>query len=195
MKRRIPSALVWLRVALAPTVVALAFSRASGGWIVAALVVALVSDVYDGVLARRWGVATARLRVADSVADSFFYLCVLGAVLVRHPEVVRIHAVGLALLLGLEAARVVFDVLKYRRVASYHMWSAKVWGAVLAVGLVALFGWEATGWPVELAIWLGVLTNLEGLAASVVLSGWHHDIPSLVHALRVQRDTSAAHLP
>ena len=48
-----------------------------------------LSDVYDGILARRWGTETAALRVADSAADTVFYLGVLSAVIARHWPVLR----------------------------------------------------------------------------------------------------------
>lgn len=185
---RLPWALIATRAALAPVVILLALNG-QGPWIAVAIVAATLTDIFDGVVARRLGVATEALRRADSLIDTVFYLGVLAAVLLLFSEVVRIHAVGLAALIGLEVARAGYDLWRYRRLAAYHMWSAKAWGVALALGLVALFGWGQTGWPVAVAVWLGVATNAEGLAASVVLDRWHHDVPSLAHALRIARRT------
>ena len=185
--RAVPLGLVAARAGLAPVVVGLAVAGAPGPWTAAVVVAATLTDVFDGVLARRLNVATERLRRLDSAVDTVFYLAVLAALALRHGDVLRAHAVGLALLVGLEAVRHGFDVWKFGRTASYHMWSAKLWGLSLALGLVALFGWGAGGWPVVLAVWLGVATNVEALAASAVLSRWHHDVPSLVHAVRLER--------
>ena len=178
--------LVWTRLALAPAVVALA-AAGRPRWIAAAIVIATLTDVFDGILARRLGVATERLRRADSMVDTAFYVAVLAAVAVVFPDVLRLHAVGLGALIALEVARHGFDVWTFGRTAAYHMWSAKAWGVALALGLTALFGWDEAGWPVGVAVWLGVATNVEALAASAVLSRWHHDVPSLWHALRLER--------
>ena len=44
-----------LRVLGCPVIVLGALRGWSGGWLAAIVVAALVSDIYDGVLARRWG--------------------------------------------------------------------------------------------------------------------------------------------
>lgn len=184
--RRVPWLLLWSRLALAPVVVALAVAE-HPRWIAVAIVVATLTDIFDGVTARRLGVATERLRRADSWVDTAFYLGVLAAVVILFPQVLRLHAVGLVMLLGMEVGRAGFETWKFGRPASYHMWSAKAWGVALAVGLSALFWTSETGWPVGVAIWLGVATDLEGVAASVVLSRSHLDVPSLAHAVRIER--------
>ena len=43
------------------------------------LIAAFLSDVFDGILARRLGVATPTLRRLDSIADSVFYLAAVFA--------------------------------------------------------------------------------------------------------------------
>jgi len=186
--RHVPWVLLGVRLALAPGVIALALAGHPRA-IAVAIVVATLTDIYDGVIARRLGVATERLRRADSLVDTVFYLAVLVALVLLFPEVLRIHAVGLALLLGLELVRHAVDLRRFGRTAAYHMWSAKAWGAALGLGLAALFGWGLTGWPVGVAVWLGVATNVEALAASLVLSRWHHDVPSVAHAVRIERSS------
>ena len=43
----------------------------------------------------------------------------------------------LAALVVLELTRYAFDFVKFRREASYHMWSSKLWGVLLFAGLTA----------------------------------------------------------
>jgi CDP-diacylglycerol--glycerol-3-phosphate 3-phosphatidyltransferase len=53
----------------------------------------------------------------------------------------------------------------------------------LATALVALMGFgRAMPW-VPLTIVLGVIADVEGLAISIVLPVWRHDVKSLAHAL------------
>ena len=59
---RVPLLLVLLRAALAPVMVVLALFHPSGLAFGACLVIAFLSDVYDGVIARRLGIATAGAR-------------------------------------------------------------------------------------------------------------------------------------
>ena len=62
----------------------------------------------------------------------------------RVPDAFAGLRVPLALFVTVYAARAVFEVARYGRVASYHMWSARVFGLLLAAAFeVAL----ATGRP------------------------------------------------
>jgi CDP-diacylglycerol---glycerol-3-phosphate 3-phosphatidyltransferase len=153
----------------------------------ACLSAAFLSDVFDGILARRLGVATTALRRLDSVADTVFYVAATGAVWLLHPSAITGHLGGLLALVVLELARYALDLAKFHREASYHMWSAKGWGIALFLAFVAVLAFGRTGWPVSLAIALGIVTDLEGLAISLVLPAWRHDVPTLVHALRMRR--------
>jgi phosphatidylglycerophosphate synthase len=64
--RRIPVLLVATRFLLGPILLFLATQGATGGWFLLGITAAFLSDVFDGIIARRLGVATERLRVADS---------------------------------------------------------------------------------------------------------------------------------
>jgi phosphatidylglycerophosphate synthase len=148
------------------------------------LTVGFLSDVYDGVIARKLGVATPNLRRLDSFADTFFYLAATFAVWHLHPQVILEHWKSLALLGGVELSRYAFDLAKFRREASYHMWSSKVWGLVLFLAFFGLLGLGYTGAWVAAPIYVGVVADLEGLAISFVLPEWKSDVPSIIHAVR-----------
>ncbi len=105
------------------------------------IVLALVSDIYDGVLARRWGCDTAGVRLFDSMADTLFYLCVGIALWIGQPRIWHVYGSLLAGLLVVEAARFAFDFWKYGKPGSYHSYLAKSLGLVLAVGVTATLPW------------------------------------------------------
>ena len=103
--QQVPLVLTCIRGLLGLCVVALAYLWPHPGLLVNCVLIAFVTDVFDGVLARRLGIATAKLRRLDSVADSVFYLCALWAVWVLHPQVILANAVLVASLAVLEAVR------------------------------------------------------------------------------------------
>ena len=150
------------------------------------LATAFLSDVFDGIAARRLGVATTALRRLDSAADTVFYVAAAYAGWQLYPEAVSRHAAPLLILVILEAARYAIDLAKFRREASYHMWSAKAFGVALFIGFLGVLSFGHTGWPVSLAIAVGIVSDLEGIAISLVLPSWQHDVPSIVHALRLR---------
>jgi phosphatidylglycerophosphate synthase len=185
--RSVPVLLTGLRALLAPVVVLLSLYAPWPEAFAASLIVAFLSDVFDGVLARRLGVATANLRRLDSAADTLFYAACVFAAWQLYPAAITQRLVPLSVLAVLEALRYVVDFAKFKREASYHMWSSKVWGIALFVGFFSLLVLGASGAAVSLAIYVGIIADLEGLAISVLLPRWQADVPSFVHALRERR--------
>jgi CDP-diacylglycerol--glycerol-3-phosphate 3-phosphatidyltransferase len=185
--KRVPAGLVTLRAVLGPAIVAACLGGRSRYWLLGMLVAAFLSDIFDGVLARRLGVATAGLRLADSVVDIFFYFCVGVACLVAFPGVWREHHAGILLVAGLEAGRWGFDLAKYGKIAAYHMWSAKLWGILLFLGCGEVFLRGAPRALFTAMIAVGIYNEVEGLLASLLLPAWHHDVPSLWHAWVLRR--------
>jgi phosphatidylglycerophosphate synthase len=187
IRRFVPFWLTTARLVLAPMVVALALARRLGWPMVLCLLAALFSDIYDGILARRIGVETAKLRRYDSLADTIFYLAVFFAVWKLFPDAVRDNSALLATLFVFEVFRYAIDWVKFRREASYHMWSSKAWGLVLASAMIALLGFGYSGWLFRSAIVLGIVCDLEGLLISFILPSWTHNVKSIIHAWKLRQ--------
>jgi len=184
--RVIPLALTVLRALLAPVMVLLALAWPNPSAFGACLVTAFLSDVFDGVAARRLGIATPNLRRLDSIAGSLFYVGALFAAGYLHPQALLEHRTSLVVLVLLEISRYAFDLRKFGREASYHMWSSKLWGLALFAGFFSLLALGRSDWAVAAAVWLGIVADLEGLAISAVLKRWKNDVPSILHAFRLR---------
>lgn len=185
-------ALTGLRLVLGPVLVLMASQGAAGAPAVAVALAALGSDYFDGVLARRFGVDRAAVRRFDSATDSVFFLCAGWAAWLLHAGLLRPWLPLAGAVLALEIARYAFDFARFGREAAYHAWSAKAWGLALFAALVVLLGWSRV-WPlVPLALAIGVLADLEGLAMSAILPVWTHDVPSVWHAGRIRAAHRAA---
>jgi CDP-diacylglycerol--glycerol-3-phosphate 3-phosphatidyltransferase len=170
------------RAACAPIMFVLACFEYPGLLIAGVLAAGFVSDMVDARLARRMGVMTPTLRYADTLVDTIFYVGAGGALAVAVPGAFEGAGLPLVALIIIHVSRATFEMTKYGRIASYHMWSAKVLGALLA----AAIGYGlATGLPNLIltgALWLAVVNDLEGFAASAMLPEWRADVPSVVHA-------------
>src|SRR5882757_11161806 len=178
-RQHIPWALAAGRAALGPVLIAGEACGWNGITLAGMVVTALVSDIFDGVLARRWRCDTAGVRLFDSMADTVFYLCTAVALLVSQPQLWRSYGGLLVALLGLEAVRFAFDFAKFGRPASYHSYLAKLWGLVMAIAVVGVFALHRSNALVPAALVLGILCNVEGLAMSVVMPVWRKDIKTI----------------
>src|SRR5665213_1120368 len=163
------------------------------GFTLAALIVtALLSDIFDGILARRWHCDTANVRLFDSMADTFFYACVVAALWVGRPEVWASYGTPVLMLLALEAGRIGFDFIKFGKPASYHSYLAKTWGLVLARASETVFAAGHAAVLMTAAIVLGMACNLEGIAMSVMLPVWRRDVKTLAAAWRIRSEIGRA---
>ncbi len=187
LKQRIPWLMAATRAALGPVLLLGERARWNGIALAALIITALLSDIFDGVLARRWKCDTAAVRTFDSMADIVFYLSCAIALWMRHPALVHTLAAPIAAVLGLELLCLAVALLRFGRLPSYHSWLAKIWGLVLASALVAAFVTKRpTGWLVA-ALALGALSNLEGLAMSLILPEWQHDLKTIPQALALRQ--------
>ena len=83
-RRDIPWSMVVGRALLGPGIALVAARVAfAEPWLGLMILAGFFSDVYDGILARRWGTETSALRVGDSVADTIFYFGILAAAVLR----------------------------------------------------------------------------------------------------------------
>jgi phosphatidylglycerophosphate synthase len=190
LQHRIPWLMAATRATLGPMMIVGERAGWSGLTLAAIAVTALLSDIFDGVLARRWKCDTAAVRLFDSMADIVFYLGCAAALWMREPQLMRSFAVPIALVLGLEALKFAFDFVKFGKPTSYHSYLAKTWGLVLATTLVMSFATHVTlalriAWSASLT--LGVLTCLEGLTISILMPEWRHDLKTLWRAIGIRR--------
>jgi phosphatidylglycerophosphate synthase len=183
----VPKSLVFLRASLGPVMLVGAWLQWPGWVFLAVLIVAILSDYFDGVIARRIGVADAWLRRADSLVDTIFFVFVLVATAVRFPQTGNLFSTGITTIAILVLLRLAVDMLKFRKPAAYHMWSAKLWGVTLLLGFSEIFMSASAGPLFTVAVGVGVFTNIEGLCASFVLPQWKHDVPTILHAVTIRK--------
>ena len=181
-KEQIPWLMAAARAVLGPVLIVGAECGWNGLALAAIVAAALLSDIYDGVLARRWKCDTAGVRLFDSMADTVFYLCTAVALWITLPLLWRSYAGLLVGLLALEGVRFAFDFVKFGKPASYHSYLAKAWGLVMAIAVIGSFAARRASVLIPVALVLGILCNVEGLAMSWVMPLWRKDIKTLREA-------------
>lgn len=180
-----PAALIGLRIILGPVILVCCLSKAAPAIILAILLAAMLSDIFDGVIARRLKVVTANLRVADSWTDAWFFVCVGVSAWLTSGAVIRAFWIPLAAELTLQLASYAFDLVRYKRIASLHAYSTKVWGFTLYLAAGGLLAFHS-GVLVWLMFGVGLVSAADALAIKLILPGWHHDVHSCFHAKRLK---------
>ena len=147
-------------------------------------VIAFVSDYFDGAAARYFRTVTPALRKADSTADTIFYLALAAFILRRHPEEFDRNALSLALYLATTTAWYALHAARWRRVAGFHAYSAKLLAICFLVWMVTLLGGWYTGNLLSAVLIFGTVSNIEGMSICLLLKRDCVDVPTLFHAMR-----------
>jgi phosphatidylglycerophosphate synthase len=174
------------RFALAAPLLVFGKVRASGITVAILIAIGFVSDIYDGVIARRFGVVTEGLRRLDSAADTVFYLAAMFCAWRLHEATIVANRWLVVGVVGTLIVNHVVEFLKFRRESSYHTWLSKTWAIVLFVALVFLFAANDDS-MIAWALGFGILSHAENLAITFALPAWRHDVPSVFHALAIRR--------
>jgi CDP-diacylglycerol--glycerol-3-phosphate 3-phosphatidyltransferase len=182
----VPNLLSGARALAVPVlfVLALLEERAAFTWV---LVPALLSDIFDGLIARAYGLESRLGAILDSVADSLMLFVSVYGIWVFHPAVIRDHAWLCGTAVGLWALEDVLALLRYRRLSSFHTYLSKLVANLLGffIGWLFLFGFEP--WMLYLAAGTSIVASLEELALLKVLPEWRADVRGLWWVLREPR--------
>jgi phosphatidylglycerophosphate synthase len=181
-----PQILVIFRFLIGPLLLWDAIDGKTSLWFILGFILAFLSDIFDGIIARRIGVSTAKLRQADSWADVCLYLCVCISAWLVHPDAILAFSTPLSWIVFAQLIWWIVNLAKYGKPASYHTYSAKIWGITLFIATVALFGFNYAGFALWLAIITGIIHTIEEIAMTLILPKWTHDILSIFHAMQLR---------
>lgn len=165
------------RLVLGPVLLAGAWDGETGWWFSAGLLAGLLSDILDGMAARRFGSDSPRLREWDSRVDVFFVACVSLSAILAHGEALVALAWPLALVFGLHLLSILAPWLKFRRLPAFHAYSAKLAGLSLFAAAVELFSSGQTGLFFWLALVTAAASHIDRLAIAWRLPAWRTDVP------------------
>ncbi len=186
----IPSILVGLRLAIAPLLLLDAIDLDVSKWFLIGYVIAVLSDIFDGIIARRLGVSTTRLRQADSWADICLYLCVAASAGLVYPQVIGDFQLPLLLAICAQLCLFTVSLIKFQKFPSFHTYTAKGWGLGLLIATVGLFGFNYAN-TLWLAIGLCIINSLEEIVMTLILPEWQCDVLSIFAAIDLRQSLLA----
>ena len=189
----IPYLLIAFRLAAGVAVVILALAFGASARMACAVLLALgvLSDIFDGVIARRLGSVTDRLRTYDSRADVVFWLGVTIAMLVLHPRLVAATWPMVAVLGAMELTTHALSYARFGKEASPHHILSKLFGLALWALFTQLLLTGAGGWLLWLVFLVGVASQIEAFAITLALPAWRCDVRGLGEALALRRQATA----
>ena len=179
MKRHLPFALTTLRLLLGPVALACALTNVPRWIFLPILVTGTLSDIYDGILARRYGVATPALRRYDSVTDVIYYLFILAAAFLLCKPVVTQNWLLIALIMLSEAGTILVSYVRFGKYPATHSYLAKFYGLCLLAVLIVLLVFNAGSWVIMALTGVALVTNLEIIAIHCLMKTPPVDVKSI----------------
>ncbi|SEC83758.1 CDP-diacylglycerol--glycerol-3-phosphate 3-phosphatidyltransferase [Tenacibaculum sp. MAR_2009_124] len=185
----IPVSLILFRFILSPIIILLAIllKEKSNLIIITLMYLGLVSDILDGIIARKQGVSTEKLRRLDSQTDMIFWLSIGFSSYILYPELIRDNSYAIWAILVMEAMCYVISFLKFGKETCTHAFLSKIWGLTLLIAFTSLIGFQQAGFPFYLAIVIGLIAHIDVILIILILPKWTHDIPSSYHAYLLRK--------
>jgi phosphatidylglycerophosphate synthase len=151
------------------------------------LLICLVSDIVDGLIARHFHVQSTLGAALDSLADFLMTLVAVVGMIVLQPAFTSAHGLELCVLGGLYITEVVAAFARYGRLSSFHTYATRVSAYAQGIFFVGLFFWGETTWLFYLAWTLACAAYLEELALVACCPSWTHDVRGLYWVIKAKR--------
>ena len=186
----IPYALILFRFLLAPTILVFAYSTEASVarfWIVIFIVLGLLSDIFDGIIARKMGISTVKMRRWDSQTDLVFWLSIGVAAYHLNAELIKMYRSEVIAIFVMEGVCYGISFWKFGRETCTHSFLSKLWGVCLLTAFISLIGFGYGGFPLLLAVYWGLFSQLDVILILLLLPRWQNDIPSSYHAYLIRK--------
>ncbi len=187
--KRIPFILIYSRILTAIIIGLLAFFSAKNYdvLIVVLMSIGLITDIFDGIIARKLGISSERLRILDSNVDMFFWIVVISSIFYLNIEFVKENVLWIALVLALELICYLISIIKFKKPIATHSILAKVWTLTLLAFLIFLLLSSWSKIPFIICIALGIISRIEIIWIILKLNEWITDVPSILSVSKINR--------
>jgi cardiolipin synthase (CMP-forming) len=186
--KKLPLILIAFRFLLAPLLLYLGYTyHQEYRLLIVWLLLGLLSDILDGIIARKQRVSSALLRRLDSQTDMLFWLSAGFTAWFIWPNVIDENKTAIYALLGMEACCYLVSLLKFGRETCTHAYISKFWGLTLLVAFTDLILNGHAGLLFKLCLIAGIISHIDRILITLILPQWQHDVPSAYHAYKIKR--------
>lgn len=189
MNSKIPVILIFSRLIIGFLIISLSLITIENYQIIAVVLlsIGLLTDIFDGIIARYLNVSTRKLRRLDSMVDQIFFVSVGVAAYIQCPDFFEANAYKIIILAGSEVLIYLVSFLKFRKEVATHSIGAKIWTLLLFGTLIQVILECQSVILFNLCFWVGLLTRAEIIAILLLLKTWTNDVPSVFHSIQLRK--------
>ena len=156
----VPNALSFYRILSFPLIMYFIISGKESLFAVF-LIINLITDVLDGLIARKFNLETEFGARLDSIADNLTYILAIIGLLVFKMEEFAPHLSSFLIYVSLLVITMLISLFKFKRFPSLHLYSWKIGGYIQGIFLIVLFGYDFVVPLYYLMVIWGILATLE----------------------------------
>lgn len=189
MLQKIPISLIILRFAIAFVAPYIAYQNGHYASVILfwLMIAGFLSDFFDGYSARLLSVSTERLRRLDTTVDRFFWVGLLASIVLLYPDFIASKLILISIIITFEIVNHLLCLLRFKKGLALHAIIAKFWGISLVLAFSDLLLTGHSAYLFDASLILGIIAQTEGFLIVLVLREWNHDIPTLVHAIKIRQ--------
>jgi CDP-diacylglycerol--glycerol-3-phosphate 3-phosphatidyltransferase len=187
--KAIPYILIALRFILAPVLLSLSYFIGEKSWLIILVLMylGLITDIFDGIIARKAGVSSEKLRRLDSQTDLIFWLSLGFAAYFLNTDLIENEWKGILLLFVMEMLCYIISWIKFGKETCTHAFLSKMWGLSLLIAFTYLIGFQQAGWAFSVMVALGLISHIDVILIILILPKWQYDVPSSYHAWKIRK--------
>ena len=125
----------------------------------------LFTDILDGWIARKFHLQTVIGARLDSLADTGSIILAIVAMIVFEKVFIDTHFLQITILIILYILPYILSILKFKKLPSLHLYSAKVTGYVQAIFYLLLFSGYCPEWYFYFMLLISCISYLEEILA------------------------------
>jgi CDP-diacylglycerol--glycerol-3-phosphate 3-phosphatidyltransferase len=189
MINQIPKALIFFRLSLGVMILVFSIFQIENYSSVALILfcAGMLTDIFDGIIARQLNISSENLRRLDSTVDQLFFISVAIATFIQSPQFFYQNKIKLIILLSVEMLAYLICFLKFKKEIAIHSILSKAWALILFATISQIIITKNSTTLFDICFYMGVITRLEIIAIILVLRKWTNDVPGLYHAILIRQ--------
>jgi len=189
MISQIPKALIFLRLSLGVMILIFSIFQIKNYSTIAFILFSagMLTDIFDGIMARQLNISSESLRRLDSTVDQLFFISVAIATFIQSPQFFYQNKIKLIILLSAEMLAYLICFLKFKKEIAFHSILSKAWALILFATISQIIITKNSTTLFDICFYMGVITRLEIIVIILVLRKWTNDVPGLYHAILIRQ--------
>jgi CDP-diacylglycerol---glycerol-3-phosphate 3-phosphatidyltransferase len=151
------------------------------------VLVALSTDIADGQVARRFKISSIQGAKLDSIADATLFIISFFSIVWFFPTFIQEHLWQVVLLMGLYLFQIVYPLIRYGRVTSYHTYAAKLAAVVEGLFILVCLFYQPVEWLFYVTWVIGLIEQIDEIALMFILPDLREDVKGTYWVLKERK--------